>query len=151
MSILLSKIFDSRAIILNLSGTTKEDVFTELADAISAIHPECDQPGMLAALWEREKKMSTGIAPGIAIPHAVYRGINTVVGAIGISKAGIEYDALDKNPVHVVFMLAMGEFVQENHMRVLNQIFTLVQTEAFELIKNAQTAQEAHAVLSRFH
>lgn len=151
MGILLSEIFNARSIVLNLSGATKEAVFAELADAITAVRPECDQSEMLAALWEREKKMSTGIVPGVAIPHAIYRGINSVVGAIGISKSGIDYGALDNSPVHVVFMLLMGEFVQENHVRVLNQIFTLVQTEAFELIKTAKTPQDIHALLSQIH
>jgi mannitol/fructose-specific phosphotransferase system IIA component (Ntr-type) len=148
---LLKEIFNLQAIKLNLEGTTKEAVFTELAGAISAAQPECDQSILLASLWERENKLSTGIVSGIAIPHAIYRGIDKVVGAIGISKSGIEYAALDNKPVHVVFMLAMGERAYENHVRVLNQIFALVQTEALTLMKNAKTTHDVYAVLSKFH
>ena len=148
---LLNEIFNIQAIKLNLEGTTKEAVFTELADTISAVYPECDQTILLTALWERENKLSTGIASGIAIPHAIYRGIDNVAGAIGISKSGIEYGALDNKPVHVVFMLAMGEQAHENHVRVLNQIFALVQTEALTLMKNAASAQDVYALLSKFH
>jgi len=151
MIMTLSEIFDSRCILLKLAGTTKDAAFQELVDAIAAVHPECDRAAMLAALWEREKKLSTGISSGVAIPHAPFGGIGTIAGAVGISKAGIEYDSLDKKPVHVIFMLVMGEGEKENHLHILDQISTLVRTDALTLIKDAQTAQEVHEILSRFN
>jgi len=150
MEILLGEIFNSGTILPDLAGKTKEAVFSELAGAISAVHPECDQAVMLRALWEREKKLSTGITSGVAIPHAICAGIGTVAGALGISKAGIEYDALDKKPVHVIFMLLTGEGAKENHLHILDQISSLVRTDALALIKNAKNVQEVHAVLSQF-
>ena len=150
MNLSLGEIFGSETILPDLSGTTKEAVFSELVDAIAAVHPECDKPQMLAALWEREKKLSTGIASGVAIPHAICGGIGTIAGAIGVSKAGIEYDALDKKPVHVIFMLVMEDGTNETHLCILDRIFSLVKTESFALIKNAENAQDVHAVLSRF-
>jgi len=151
MVMLLGEIFNPGTILLNLAGTTKEDVFSELVGAISAVHPEADRDVMLTALWEREKKLSTGITSGVAIPHAICGGIGTIAGALGISRAGVEYDALDKKPIHVIFMLIMGESAKENHLHILDQIFSLARTDALELIKNAQNAQEIHAVLSRFN
>ena len=150
MGTLLGEIFDSRTIVLNLNGTTKKEVFNELVDAISAVHPDFDRALMLTALWEREEKLSTGIAAGVAIPHAVYNGIGGIVGALGISKKGIEYGALDEKPVHVIFMLAMDEGVKEKHLRVLKQIFSLVQTKEFALIENAKSEQDVYNILSRF-
>ncbi|MDR2729956.1 MAG: PTS sugar transporter subunit IIA, partial [Treponema sp.] len=91
MEIFLNEIFESRSIILNLEGKTKEEVFSELTKAITAAHPECNESSMLASLWERENKLSTGIGSGIAIPHATYEGIDKIAGAIGISQTGIEY------------------------------------------------------------
>jgi len=151
MNLSLGEVFRSITILPDLAGTTKEAVFSELAGVIAADHPECNKQAMLAALWEREKKLSTGIAPGVAIPHAICGGIGTIAGAVGISKAGIEYDALDKMPVHVIFMLLMNEGTKENHLCILERIFSLVKTDALTLIKNAETAQDVHAVLSRFH
>jgi len=150
MNLSLGEVFGSKAILPDLAGTTKEAVFSELADAIAADHPECDKQEMLAALWEREKKLSTGIASGVAIPHAICNGIGMIAGAVGISKAGIEYDALDKKPVHVIFMLVMGEDAKENHLCILERIFSLVKIDAFALIKNAENPQDVYAVLSRF-
>ena len=150
MMLSLNNIFDSKTILPELAGTTKEEVFFELVDAIAAAHPECNQEAVLASLWEREKKLSTGIASGVAIPHAVHSDIGTIAGALGISRAGIEYDALDKKPVHAIFMLVMNESARENHLHILAQISTLVHTDAIAQIIETNDVQKIHAILSRF-
>ena len=150
MRITLSEVFDTRTILLNLAGTTKEEIFQELVDAIALVNPECDKTAILAALWEREKKLSTGISSGVAIPHAVCTGIGTIAGAVGISSAGVEYGALDGKPVNIIFMLVLGEAAKEDHLRILDKTFTLVRTEALTLIKNAKSAQEVYDILSRY-
>ena len=149
MILQLSDIFDSGSIKLNLEAKTKEAVFSELVNAIAVSHPDFDCASMLASLWERENKLSTGIASGVAIPHAFCRGIDNIVGAIGVSKAGIEYGALDSKPVYVVFMLAIGAPASENHLHILNKIFSIAQSEALLLIRKAQDAQAVQAILSR--
>jgi mannitol/fructose-specific phosphotransferase system IIA component (Ntr-type) len=150
MRILLDEIFDPRSIKLNLEGKTKEGIFIELAEAITAVHPECNRASMLASLWERENKLSTGIGSGVAVPHALCGGIKDIAGAIGISQTGIEYGALDHKPVHVVFMLAINDKATENHLRILNQLFLLAQSEAIAIIRKAQNAQTVKDILSRF-
>jgi PTS system fructose-specific IIC component/PTS system nitrogen regulatory IIA component len=150
MGILLSEIFDPRSIKIGLAHSSKAEVLAELVEAIKAAHPDFDREEMLAAVNDREGKMSTGIAPGVAIPHGYCRGVGTIAGALGISPAGIEYQALDDGPVHVVFMLVMGQGGQENHLRVLNRIFSLVKSEAFPRLREAKSAGELHGILSRF-
>jgi len=150
MGIFLKDIFDPQAIILNLQGKTKDEVFIELSKALAAANPECDPHAMFEALWEREKKMSTGVASGVAIPHTTYRGLKSAIGAIGVSQTGIEYDALDDKPVYVIFMLVLGEPVEESHLRILNQISRLAQSEALALVRQAKTVQDISAILSRF-
>ena len=145
----LSKIFDSRSIILDLKATTKEAALIELADAITTAHPECDRTSILAALWEREKKLSTGIASGVAFPHAFYDNIDDMAGAIGVSKAGIEYDALDHKPVYVIFMLLTGAEATDDHLQVINKLFSLAQSEDIELIIQAENIQTVKDILSR--
>ena len=148
MGILLSEVFDPQSILLNLEGKTKEGIFTELSEAICAAHPECDRASMLASLWERENKLSTGIVSGVAIPHSIYGGINNIAGAIGISKTGIDYGALDNEPVYVVFMLVISDKATESHLRILNQIFALSQSEAITIIRNAQNTDVVKDILS---
>ncbi len=150
MGILLSDVFDPRSIRLNLEGKTKEEIFIELAEAITAAHPECDRASMLASLWERENKLTTGIGSGIAIPHTLCRGIKNIAGAIGISQTGIEYGALDQKPVYVVFMLAISNKAAENHLLILNQLFVLAQSEAITVIRETQNTQAVKDILSCF-
>jgi PTS system fructose-specific IIC component/PTS system nitrogen regulatory IIA component len=147
---LLNEIFIPQSIKLNLEGKTKNAVFIELAEIMAEAHPGCNRSVLLAAIQERENKMSTGCAAGIAIPHAFCGGINNMIGAIGVSRKGIDYGALDGNPVYVVFMLAMEEQARENHLRILNQIVRLAQSDALKLVRDANNAQDIYHVLSRF-
>lgn len=149
MGISLSGIFDINSIKNDFDGKTKEMAIAELIDSITVLHPECKRSELFAAIMERERKMTTGIGNGIAIPHANCRGISSMSGAIGISKQGLDYGALDNKPVHIIFLLAATEKADENHLRILNLILKFAQSEAFTIIKNAKTADEIHALLSR--
>ena len=149
MGSMLSEIFDPRTIKLNLEGKTKEMVFNELVNVIADIHPQCNRAEIYTAIKEREEKMSTGIGCGIAIPRASCTGITNIAGAIGISREGIDYGAMDNKPVYVVFLLALNDRANENHLHVLNLIFKLAQSEAITMMKNAKNAEEIHAILSR--
>jgi mannitol/fructose-specific phosphotransferase system IIA component (Ntr-type) len=97
---LLSNVFVPQSIRLGIEGKTKDAAFTELIGLITAIYPECDHAEMYSALNSRESKMSAGIGSGIAVPHGYCRSISTITGAVGISKAGIDYSAIDGQPVH---------------------------------------------------
>ncbi|MCL2600020.1 MAG: PTS sugar transporter subunit IIA [Treponema sp.] len=150
MGILLSDIFDPRSIKLNLEGTDKEAVFAELVGLAAALRPEFRHADVLAAIVERENRMSTGIAPGLAIPHAFYERAGGITGAIGISRSGIRYDAMDGKPVYAVFMLITGKDAREDHLQVLNRICTMAQSEGIASIRGAKTPDDVLALLSRF-
>jgi mannitol/fructose-specific phosphotransferase system IIA component (Ntr-type) len=146
----LSAIFDEQSILLNLDGKTKEMVFAELIEAITEVHSEFDMKQLGAVIDEREQKMSTGIGSGAAIPHGNYPGVSKAAGAIGVSRTGIDYGSLDNQPVYVVFMIVMGGVCSEQHLRILNQVFTLVNSEALDQIRAAKNAPEVRAILARF-
>jgi mannitol/fructose-specific phosphotransferase system IIA component (Ntr-type) len=147
----LSDIFDQRSIKLNLESSSKADAFKELIETIAAIHPELDREIMLAAIQNREQKLNTSIAPGAAVPHGNYPGTGDIFGALGISPSGIEYDAPDHNPVHCLFLLVMGESSREQHLRILNQIASMINSGGQELLLKAQTPEAIHEILSRAH
>ena len=145
----LSDIFDLRSIRTDFDGRTKEMAIAELIESISVLHPECDRTALFTAIMERERKMSTGIGNGAAIPHAPCKGIAGIVGAIGVSKQGIDFDALDNRPVHIIFLFATNVKADENNLHILNRIIKLIQSEGLAMIKNAKNAEEIHAILSR--
>jgi mannitol/fructose-specific phosphotransferase system IIA component (Ntr-type) len=146
----LSDVFDKRLILPDLKSSTKEAVFAELIEAIAAVHPEFDRKEMFSVIQERENKMNTEIVPGVAIPHGCYRGTNKVIGAIGISKAGVNYDALRREQIHFVFLILMGEASREKHLNVLNRILSLINSGALASIGNAESTQEVYDILFRF-
>jgi mannitol/fructose-specific phosphotransferase system IIA component (Ntr-type) len=147
--VLLSEVFVRQSINLHLESTTKDDAFKELIETIAAIHGEFDRDTMLAAVQDREIKMSTSIAPGVALPHGYYPGTGSISGALGISESGIDYDAPDQKPVHCIFLIIMGEGSREKHLRVLTRITSLVNSAGLSLLLKAQSPEEIHNILSR--
>jgi PTS system nitrogen regulatory IIA component len=147
----LYDVFDKQSIILNLESKTKETVFTELIEKIVHVHPEFNRDAMLMAIQDRESKMNTSVASGVAVPHGYYPGAGDVVGAIGISPAGIDYNALDHKPVHFVFLMVIGETFREKHLHVLSRILSFINSGALSYIQAAKSTQEVHDILSRFN
>ena len=151
MENLLSNIFDLKSINVKLDGKTKEMVFVELINMITASYPEYDSESLLAAIIKRDEQLSTGIGFGVAVPHVICRGTTKTKGAIGISQCGIDYGSLDQKPVHVIFLIAIREKMDENDLRILNTIFRLTQSEALTSIKAAKDANEIHNILTKVH
>ncbi|MDR1470427.1 MAG: PTS sugar transporter subunit IIA [Spirochaetaceae bacterium] len=147
---MLSEIFNERSIKLHLEADTKEAVFRELIETMAGVHPELSKTEILLAIQDRERKMSTAVASDVAVPHGYYPGTNGVFGAIGISKNGIEYNALDNEPVHFVFLLVMGESAREEHLRTLNRVLSLIHSGALVSMRRAKTVREVSDILSRF-
>jgi mannitol/fructose-specific phosphotransferase system IIA component (Ntr-type) len=148
---LLNDIFDKQSIKLNLKSNTKEAVFSELVDAIADVHPEFDREEMLAVIQDRESKMNTSVASGVAVPHGYYPEAGGIVGAIGISKEGIEYDALDHKPVNLVFLIVIGEPYCEMHLHVLSRILSMVKSGVHTQIQEAKSPQEVDDILCRIN
>jgi mannitol/fructose-specific phosphotransferase system IIA component (Ntr-type) len=146
---ILADVFDKRLIKLDLESTDKDAVFEELAGEISAVKPELRKAETLAAIRDREAKMNTSIASGVALPHGYFPGLNGVIGALGFSRGGIDYGANDHKPVHLVFMLLLGEGAREHHLRVLSRIATFVRSGALSYIGEAETPQKVYDILCR--
>jgi mannitol/fructose-specific phosphotransferase system IIA component (Ntr-type) len=144
----LSDIFGQELIKLNLESKTKDDVFEELVETIAALHPEFDRREMLEAVISRENQMNTAILPGIAMPHGYCGTVGGIVGAMGFSREGIEYES--PAPIHAVFMLLMGESSREYHLQVLSRLLELVNSEFFTLLQRAKSPREVSDILYRF-
>jgi mannitol/fructose-specific phosphotransferase system IIA component (Ntr-type) len=118
-----------------------------LVGAISTVKPELNSEKMLSALHEREAKMDTSVAPGIAIPHGYFHDLKGIIGALGFSPNGIDYGAPDEEPVHLVVMLLLGEGEHERHLKVLSQVLTLIQSGALSQIRNFPSPQTVYDIL----
>ena len=141
----LRELFPKDTIVVHLSSTEKDELFEELIETIYSFHPNFKKQEALDCLNEREAKMTTGIMHSVAIPHALIPSMHGAVGAIGISHEGIDYDSLDKAPVHVVFMIVGGENETEQHIQILKQLASVLQIPDFvKTILSLKSASEIY-------
>lgn len=112
--------------------------------ATGKIKPE-HQEAIAAVVKKRETSMSTGIGYGIGIPHASTDLISEVVGSLGRSRAGVNFDSLDQKPVHLVmlFLVPQGQF--QKHLHTLANIAKLLHREDFR--RALAEAPDADAML----
>src|SRR6202162_5114214 len=115
----LADILGREQIVPELKATNRWEAIDELIANLVAtgkIQPG-DQDAVTAAVKKRETSMSTGIGFGIGIPHASTDLIFEVVGALGRSRKGVNFDALDNQPVNLVmlFLVPQGQFQKHLH------------------------------------
>ena len=128
---ILGQVFNPKTICVNLESEEKEEVFEELVEKVVALKPNLNRQNIRNAIAERESLMSTGIKEGIAVPHGKLDEIDEVMGVVGISKSGIDYEALDNKPVHLVFLLLSSKDNAEFHLRVLRHLSTVIEANGF--------------------
>lgn len=147
----LYDIFPPELIKIGLEAEDKDEVFEELVDKFCQTRKTGSRKEILDALWERESKMSTGIQKGIAVPHGKTDCVAGVQGVLGISKKGIEYDALDGQPVYLLFMLLAPKADTEEQLRVLQRLALCLDNHQFYMeLASQNDPQSASRVLKRY-
>jgi fructose-specific phosphotransferase system IIA component len=129
----LSEIIPEGAICEDVQATEKEDVIREMVGTLVAAGrvQEAVSKKIVKALMDREELGSTGIGSGVAVPHAKHDAITDLVCAFGRSRKGINFDALDGEPVHVVFLLLSSKSASGAHLEALAFISRLVRDDKF--------------------
>lgn len=115
----IKELLSKKAIEPNLQAQTKEEVLEELVSLLEKTGKLVDRKEFLRVIGEREELGSTGIGYNIAIPHARSSGVESLVGAFGISREGIDFDALDKEPVHLFFILGAPKDAAGDYLKAL--------------------------------
>jgi nitrogen PTS system EIIA component len=118
-------------VIADLHGQTKEEVLTELVSSLRKAGLVKDVNETVNVVLERERLGSTGIGDGIAIPHGKMRGLDQMLCAFGRSKQGVDFDAVDKRPVHILFLLLAPEESAGLHIRMLSRISRILRDPSF--------------------
>ena len=127
----LSDYLAKELILPELQSETKSDVLNELVAPLGDIYPEMDTDQAVRVLLDRERLGSTGIGDGIAIPHGKLENLEKVMVAVGRSRKGVEFEALDHSPCNIFFLVLAPEQVAGMHLRVLAQISRLLKDEEF--------------------
>jgi PTS system nitrogen regulatory IIA component len=145
----LKTVLSKETICLHMKGTTKEEIINELLDLLVTAKKITDRSAALAAIMEREQKMSTGMKHGIAIPHGKSPTINDLVACIGVSDGAVEFDALDHEPCNIFIMTLSPVEKTGPHLQFLAEISLLFKrAEKRQDILHASTPEEVLKILS---
>jgi mannitol/fructose-specific phosphotransferase system IIA component (Ntr-type) len=139
----LSKKLASHRIILRLKARSKEEAIRELVQSALTSHRAEDQETILKAVLEREQIESTGIGDGIAIPHARTEAVQDICICLGTSLKGIEYNAVDGKPVHILLLLVANESAHDLYVNTLSSIASIFNDGPFRqnIIRCADPSQ----------
>ena len=88
-----------------------------------------DRRKVVDSIMRRERKGTTGFGNGVAIPHAKHEGVDGVVGVVARSAAGVDFAALDGQPVHLFFLLLSHPDKPEDHLKAMEHIFRSIKND----------------------
>jgi PTS system fructose-specific IIC component/PTS system nitrogen regulatory IIA component len=147
----LHSVFAPEFIKVDVEAADKDEVFEELVDYFCQADKSNAREEILEALRDREAKMSTGIHKGIALPHGKTNAVDTIRGVLGISRKGVDYDALDGEPVYLLFMIIAPQKDSEKHLRILKRLAELLENPRFYIDLQAQKdPQSAYKVICKY-
>ena len=139
----VSELLDEKFILTDFKSDDKEYVINELIDLYKENDKVNDIEKVRTAILDREKIMSTGVGKGFAIPHGKTNAVNDVIAAFGKTTRDIDYDALDGNPVHLVFLLVGRDDMVSKHIKLLSRISRLMnKDELRERLINSNSKEE---------
>jgi len=125
----LSKFCDEKLVTFDLKTKTKNDVIEELVDLAATSSLVKDRDELLRDIIHRENMVTTGIGYGVAFPHAKTKATKGIVIAFGRSQEGIDFEAMDKKPVHVFFLIAAPEDAIGAHLNVMARLSYIMKSE----------------------
>jgi mannitol/fructose-specific phosphotransferase system IIA component (Ntr-type) len=150
MTMKLTQLFSSGAIVPRLASTTRDDAIAELVDALvasgAAKAPLRDE--LIKRVLARERQGSTGFGKGVAVPHVKHDSITSMRAAVGLSAKGIDFAALDRQPVFSVFLLLSPADKPEDHLQAMEAIFGNLSKDTFRrFLRQASTVEEVKTLL----
>ncbi len=121
------------AIIPELEANGRDEAIRELVASLVAVGAlDADvQEDVAAALIKREQSGSTGFGKGVAVPHVKHPKVSRMIGTVGRSVRGLDFAALDRQPVYSVFLLLSPENQPQEHLKAMNIIFSNLQKDRF--------------------
>ncbi len=146
----LKELVLEKAVLPALKSAKRDDCIGELLDALAkagAFKPALKAEFQKAVI-KREKKGSTGFGHGVAVPHVKTPEVQRCVAAVGLHAAGVDFNALDRQPVHAIFLLLSPEEQPEAHLDAMETLFgTLSQDQFRKFLKQAKSVAEVVTLL----
>ena len=139
------------ATITELQASDRNGVIAELVSAIDKTgrlgSGKCEE--IVKEVIKREKEASTGLGRGVAVPHVKHKAVKDVIAAIGQSGAGIDFYALDKQPVYSVILLISPADKPDKHLQAMESIFKHLQQDRFrKFLRQCRTPEQIEDLLN---
>src|SRR5437763_8790998 len=133
------------AITPELKSAKKEDVIREMVESLRAAgyFKGGETEDIVKAVLKRELLGSTGIGRGVAIPHTKHASVERLIGTVALSRAGVPFDSLDGEPVHVFVLLISPQDRPGDHLRALENVSRSLRDDDFVRSLRQATTREA--------
>ena len=134
-------------VLSSMEGTDKTEIIDELINLFKNDDRINSLEDIRNAVHDREKIMSTGVGKGFAIPHAKTDSVKEIIAAFGRLEKPIDFQALDEQPVNLVFLLVGKESLVGPHIKLLSRISRMMNKDEFrESLSHAKTATEIYSL-----
>ena len=139
----ITELLDSRSISLTGVPKTKKEALDQMVELMDKSGKIRDKEAYRRQVYAREEESTTGVGEGIAIPHGKGDCVLRPGLAAMVVKNGVDFDSLDGEPVHLIFLIAAPNTKDNVHLDVLSKLSTLLMDEEFvKNLQNAQTVEE---------
>jgi mannitol/fructose-specific phosphotransferase system IIA component (Ntr-type) len=146
----LSDFVVREAVTVDLQATTKEEAVREIVAGLrdAGRLNDADLEGVTRAILNREELGSTGIGQGVAVPHTRHPTVDRLIGTVALSRKGVEFAALDGEPVNILFLLVSPPNQPGDHLRALENISRHLKDEQFvRFLRQSRTREQVLDVL----
>lgn len=145
----LKKTLSPDTVWVDLKADTKQGIIEEMIDRLVAAGKIKDRAAALQAVLEREQKMSTGMQNGVAIPHGKTDSVKSLVSAVGLNKAGVDFDSMDGSP-STIFIMTVSPLKRTGpHIQFLAEVSRLLSQPAErERLLACRTHNEIYELLT---
>ncbi len=146
----IADLLQKPGILVNFKAQDKTDALTRLAHYLASLYDLKTPEYVAQKVLARESEMSTGIGYGIAIPHARIDGLDRLYMVAASISEGIEFDAIDEQPVHLIFMMLSPTNTSVDHTRILSSLSRIMSYEEIRTgLREAQTPDEFLEIIVR--
>ena len=147
----LSEIINVNRIKNDVNVLSKKRALEELSHLITQDQTQLSVSNIFDSLISRERLGSTGVGYGIAIPHGRIKNCEKITGAFIKLKQGVDFDAMDNQPVDILFALIVPEESTDEHLQVLALLASMFNDEGFRRkLRESQNEEETYKLLTEW-
>lgn len=145
----LKKVLSPETVWVDLKADSKQGIIEEMVDRLVAAGKVEGREAVLTAVLDREAKMSTGMQNGVAIPHGKTDAVKSLVAAVGLNKAGVNFDSMDGSPCTIFIMTLSPVKRTGPHIQFLAEVSRLISRPAErDRLLAAQTHGDIYEILT---